>query len=209
MEAQPQDVRQALDDIEQTAQKAQRRESYKGADIIFMVWGVTWIIGFLIQHFFRDASVQLGDCKAYVGGWAWNILVPIAIVVTLLVSRRRIPTQSVLDKRMGALWGLLFAYFFMVLFVLQPVIDLDRLYSESGQRSFLAAIVLVPMLAWVLMGLFSNNSRYIMWMGLAITAANLFGFFALGAWYYLWMAVTGGGTMIAAGIITRRAWRRA
>jgi hypothetical protein len=208
METEQQDVRQALEGIEQAADKARRLELYKGADAIYMVWGVTWIIGFLVQHFAGHVCVQLGDYSAQVGGWAWNILVPIAIAVTLLIGRRRIPVHSPADKQLGVLWGLLFLYFALFFLLLLPLIDFQRFDTPQAQRGFLGAILLIPMFAYVVMGLFSH-ARYMLWLGLGITGANVFGVFAIPEWYYLWMALMGGGGLFAAGIVTRRAWRRA
>jgi len=44
------------------------------------------------------------------------------------------------------------------------------------------------------------------WWGLAITALALIGYFLLPGIFYLWMAVLGGGGMIALGLYIRNRW---
>ncbi|MCX5769063.1 MAG: hypothetical protein NTZ09_02140 [Candidatus Hydrogenedentes bacterium] len=208
MESTQRDASQALQDIEQAGEKAKRMSLYKGADLIYMVWGVAWLIGFVVQHFSRDFTLRFGDFSMHGSGWAWNIVVPIAIILTLIIGRRRSAVQSAVDKSIGVFWWLLFVYFALWVTVLSPVIDFQQLYTAEGQRVLLAGIILVPMFAYVVMGLFGYG-RYMLWLGLGITAANVFGLLVIPNWYYLWMAVMGGGGLFAAGIFARQAWRRA
>ena len=208
METKPRDARQALEDIERTARRTRRRELYKGADLIYLVWGVVWIAGFLSQHFWLESRVMLGGYAIAVPGLVWNTLVPLAILVTWLLVRWRMPVEASGDRSLFAFWWLAFAYFGLFIVFLSPVVDFGLVYASEGQRIVSGCIVLIVMFIYVSMGLFTR-SRYMLWLGLGITAANVFGIFAIPAWYFLWMAVAGGGGLVATGIVTGRAWRRA
>jgi hypothetical protein len=56
------------------------------------------------------------------------------------------------------------------------------------------------------MGLWFDN-RFMIILGLALTAATLVGFYILRDIYCLWMAVVGGGTMFGTGLYIRSKWR--
>jgi hypothetical protein len=44
-------------------------------------------------------------------------------------------------------------------------------------------------------------------MGLIVTALTIAGFFLLPAWFYLWMAIASGGSLILSGLFIRKFWR--
>jgi hypothetical protein len=65
-------------------------------------------------------------------------------------------------------------------------------------------IILFVMTGWVAMSLLLSFGS--VWPGLIITALALIGYFLLPGIFYLWMAVLGGGGMIALGLYIRSRW---
>lgn len=65
-------------------------------------------------------------------------------------------------------------------------------------------IILFVMVGWMAMGLLFSFAS-IRW-GLTITALALIGYFFLSDIFYLWMAILGGGGMIALGLHIRNRW---
>jgi hypothetical protein len=65
-------------------------------------------------------------------------------------------------------------------------------------------IILFVMVGWVAMGLLLSFTS--VQMGLVITALALIGYFLLPGIFYLWMAILGGGGMIALGFYIRSRW---
>jgi len=57
---------------------------------------------------------------------------------------------------------------------------------------------------WVAMGLLLSFVS--VWWGLALTVLALIGYFLLPDIFYLWMAILGGGGMIALGLYIRLRW---
>jgi hypothetical protein len=64
---------------------------------------------------------------------------------------------------------------------------------------------IVPMFAFVLFGLWIG--RFLVWIGLVVTALILLGYYFLPGYFYLWMAMTGGGTLLLSGIFIRKFWK--
>ena len=65
-------------------------------------------------------------------------------------------------------------------------------------------IILFIMLGQLAMGLLFSFSS--IWWALPITALALVGYFLLPGIFYLWMAILGGGGMIALGLYIRSRW---
>ena len=65
-------------------------------------------------------------------------------------------------------------------------------------------IILFVMIGWIAMSLLLSFAS--IWPGLIITVLALVGFFLLPGIFYMWMAVLGGGGMIALGLYIRSRW---
>jgi hypothetical protein len=44
-------------------------------------------------------------------------------------------------------------------------------------------------------------------LGVVATALTLIGFYALGSWFWIWMSLAGGGTLIGTGFYVRYFWK--
>ena len=205
MEISQQEARESLGQVEQAVQRTRKMLAYGGADTLFIVWGVIWVLGFLGNHF--SPIVKLGN---YVGPvfaqWLWIILIAAGIVISVVVEKRRMPVKSPLGKRIGWFWGLLYVYVSLWIGLCHPFMKVQgHAQSMMLYRHFGAIAATVPMFAYVVMGLWLDH--FMIWIGLAVTALTLLGLFLLPAYFWLWMAITGGGTLMGTGIFIRNRWR--
>lgn len=198
----------ALGDIESSQKRIRARAQYKGADIIYAIWGAIWFGAFVTQHLGADFRFQSGSFSIQGAGIVWLPLVLLGIVATVVIARRR---ESVVDKdgwKFGVLWPVVFAYFYFWFFLLGPLFDEKLIQTADGTMRFTAVFSTIPMLIYVLGGIV-NSQAYIAIIGGVVTALTAVGFYLAYDYFYLWMAVFGGGGLMAAGYISRRKWKLA
>ena len=189
------EARESLAQIEEASRRARKMIAYAGTDVIFMLWGAIWIAGYLCTHVAPGAA-----------GWAWLILVAGGIAGTLVVSVRSSPVKGPLGIRIGFFWFLLFLYVDFWILLLWPFIKVNG--QEEGEllaKHFGAIAATVPMFAYVIMGLWLDH--FMLWIGIAVTLLTAAGLFLFPAWFWLWMAITGGGTLLGTGLFIRNRWR--
>jgi hypothetical protein len=116
-------------------------------------------------------------------------------VIGIRMNRGVRSTSSTLSgKRIGLFWLLLWLFCFAAVAVLWPL----------DPKQLAVIIILFVMVGWIAMGqLLSLMSTS--W-GLAFTALALIGYFLFPSIFYLWMAILGGGGMIALGFYIRSRW---
>ena len=207
MEVTKEDAGVALADISRVSKSAERRVFLKGADAIYMVWGAVWMAGFTLQQFFGGRWVAFGQNRVPAECVVWWPLSLLGIIATLVVFKRRVAVRVEGGWRVGALWGVMFAYFYVYAFLVLPLVEEQVLYSAAGLRRMTAAISIVPMLVYVVMGLWGYGN-YMIWLGLGVTAATIVGLLAAPSYFYLWLAIFGGGALFATGLVARRQWAK-
>jgi hypothetical protein len=106
--------------------------------------------------------------------------------------RSTAPTVS--GKRIAIFWLLLFFYCVAAVGIVWP--------ADGKQLAMF--IILFVGVGWMAMGLLLSFAS--IWWGLALTALALIGYFLLPGIFYLWMAILGGGGMIALGLYIRSRW---
>lgn len=189
MNISPTEAEEALVVIQAIMRKTRRAISASGAYGFLIVWGIVWLLGFLGSQFLPQESA----------GYAWMGLDALGGIASAIIGIRlnrgvRSSASSINGKRIGWFWLLLTLYCGAVLWVAGPV--------DGKQLAML--IILFVMVGWLAMGLFL--SFYTIWPGLIITALALIGYFLLPGIFYLWMALLGGGGMIALGLYIRSRW---
>jgi len=202
------DAEKALNDVATTKNRTAKMAEFKGPDAIYAIWGIIWMIAFTAQQFLPHTLPKSGPVQMPISCMPWTPLVIIGIILTIIVDRRRTSISSADDKKIGILWGAAFGYFYLWIFLLYPAIDFDRLYSLQGERIMTALVSTVPMFVYVLMGLMGCGN-YMIWLGLAITALTVVGLLFIPAFFFLWMALMGGGGLLLAGVFARRQCREA
>jgi hypothetical protein len=163
------------------------------ASPILMLWGSIWIVAFLGSHFWVQQA-----------GYIWIALSMAGGIATFFICWRQFkktgPTKSrdasTLGRRIFWFWILLLGFI---------VLWLKILPAQNGMQMNVF-ICTASMFAYVVMGLWLE-SRFLMWLGLAVTGIALLGYYPLREYYNLWMAVTGGGAIFGTGLYIRLRWR--
>jgi len=189
MNISPDEAEETLAAIQQITQKTRHAIASSGTFITLIVTGIVWLVGFLATQFLSGAIV------AYI--WTGMSILG-GILGTLLgfrmAPRVRNPSAGVAAKRAGTFWLLLILYAIVIILIARP---------EDGKQATLF-IVLFIMIGQLSMGMLISFSS--VWWALPITALALVGYFLLPDYFYLWMAILGGGGMIAFGLYIRSRW---
>ncbi len=189
MEISPSEAEQSLESIQLMVSKTKKMISNSGAYKFLILWGFIWLFGFLGNHF-AD-----GQTAAYI--WiVLDILGGLGSAILGIRLGRGIRSSSGLTtgRRIGLFWLLLFVYCFLVILITNPM--------DGKQLAMI--IILFVIIGWVAMGLLLSVAS--IWWGLGITVLALIGYFLLPDFFFLWMAVLGGGGMIGLGLYIRSRW---
>jgi len=203
MEISASEAQESLTQVQDAAERTRKMVAYAGGDVLFVVWGVIWVVGFVRTHFL---GLGFHSPRTLAAHWIWTGLIAAGIVITIIVSRRHTPVQSPVGKRIGWFWWLLYAYVCLWTGLLWPFIKVQG--ADEWQlfwKHYGAIGATVPMFAYVVVGLWLDH--FMIWIGLAVTALAVLGLFLLQPYFWLWMAVTGGGTLMATGLLIRNRWR--
>jgi hypothetical protein len=151
------------------------------------VWGLAWILMPLTAHFGGDDAARHFPIISGLAG---------ALSFGIGITQRR-QIRNTTDHRFLAVSAVICLFALAAPFVLRVAFDVRAIYTYT---------CLVTMQLYVVAGLWVD--RYLLWLGLVVTALVLLGFFAFNTVYWLWMAVFGGGTLFATGFYIRRYWLR-
>jgi len=201
MSISPEDASASLDAIRDTAERTKKMVAYAGADTLFIVWGLIWLVGWTASHFQDEWT----GSAPWIVAALWLVLVATGTTITIIVCRRP-AVRSPVDKRI--FWFCLFLLLYAGLWMglLFPFIKVRGVEESTMFWTHLWAIVAtVPLFAYVVMGLWLEH--FMIWIGLAVTATTVAGLFLLQPVFGLWMAATGGGTLLATGLLIRNRWR--
>jgi len=189
MNISPDEAEEALNAIQAMMQKTRRSISSSGAYNFMLLWGVIWLLGFLNSQFLPNQTA----------GYVWMVLDIIGGILSAVIGirmhrgvRTSFPTSS--GKRIAIFWLMLFIFVVIAVAIVWPL--------DGKQLSML--IILFVTVGWMAMGLLLSFAS--VWWGLGLLILSLIGYFILPAIFYLWMAVLGGGGMIALGIYVRNRW---
>jgi hypothetical protein len=186
MNISPTEAEEALAAIQAMAQKTRKSIASGGTYITLIVTGVVWLVGFLCTQFLPVGIV----------GYIWGGLSVLGTIVGIILGSRtgkhvRSPSTVPMVRRVGLFWLLLALFALAVIAVARPM--------DGKQATML--VILFLMLGQMAMGLLFAFSS--VWWTLPITVLALVGYFLLPGIFYLWMAILGGGGMIALGLTTR------
>lgn len=206
MELSKQEAKESLNQIEESAARMRRMLGAGGASTQLILWGVIWAVGFAGTQAL-DFMVQRAAMAAILIGALWLALVTGGVVSTIIIDRRRSPVRNpALSQRIGWFWFLLYGYLNLWIYWMRPFIRIEgHEASALFWRTGGAIAATIPMFAYVVMGLWLD--RLMIWIGLAITALTFVGLHCFPQWFWIWMAVMGGGTLILSGLLISKRWR--
>jgi hypothetical protein len=189
MNISPSEAEEALTAIQSMAQKTRRAISSGNTHVTLIVTGTVWLIGFICTQFLQ------GQIVAYTWIGLSILGSVIATVMGIRAGKRlRSPANTPMAKRVSLFWLLLIVYGVTIIAITRPT---------DGKLTALLVILFV-MLGQLSMGmLFSFSS---VWWALPVTVLALVGYFFFPDIFYLWMAILGGGGMIAVGLYIRLRW---
>lgn len=201
----PEEAKEMLQGVNDITSRAKKMIAFGGGDILFVIWGIIWFIGGL-GTYFMPMVTQRDALTGILIGTMWMILVAIGIVASYRVGRNNAPTRSPWGKSIGLMWWFLYLFVDMWLSLLFPFIKIQGQHESHMFWTHMGAIAAtVPMFAYVLFGLFFD--RYMVWIGLGMTALMMLGVYMLEPYFYIWMAVVGGGGLVATGLLIRNRWK--
>lgn len=201
----PDDAADRLRDIAAIERHSQRVYAYQAASPQLILWGVLWVVGY-----------GLGSAWPAQGRAIWSMLVAIGLAAGFLAglgsARRRDARTAAgvgaglaasadplrgravarLRLRFFGIAAIGFAFIAASLAVMAPV----------GGRQVDAFIPLVVAAGYALLGLW-RGVRFVA-VGVALATLTLAGFFLLGPYFGLWMALFGGGALMLGGLWLRR-----
>jgi len=196
MDVSDEEARKSLDLIQEAAQRARQWFAFAGGDIVFILWGVIWVLGYLSSHFLPRVT-----------GWIWLVLVVGGVAASVLLMRRYAAVRSPGGWRISTFWFLLYLYVSLWVWLVLPFLKVKGAEESAAfWRHYGAIAATVPMFAYVVTGLWLEN--LLVWVGLGVTVLTVLGLIVLQSYFFLWMAATGGGALIGTGLFVRYRWRQ-
>ena len=172
----------SLQEIDAVQRRTKEALVYFRSSSSLIYWGVLLVIGYVLTHFYplRGNAIWLTIGGAGIAG-----------SVVLHAVRRRAS---------GRRWDLRITYSMLVMIVFGLVWSIGM--GHFGGREMAAFWPTLFMFGYVVMGFWLG--RFFTYCGLLVTALTIVGYYWLGDWFLLWMAVVSGGGMIAGGLWLRR-----
>jgi hypothetical protein len=191
MDISKEEAQVSLNLVQDTQTRLKKAVAAGYASGLLVLWGGIWIVGFASLHF-----------SDRIGGHVFAALDVVGFIATVLIARRwphntviRGPEFRTVAWQCTGLWLSLSVYGLIWALLLRP----------ANGRALGVFLCTLCMFGYVVMGLW-RRSLFLIGLGLAITAMSLAGFYWLPGYFYLWMAATGGGALLGAGLYIRR-WR--
>lgn len=172
----------ALKDIRATERRSASAYGYHMSAPHLILWGVIWMIGY--------------GAAAIRPAWAniWLLLCVVGGLGSAYIGYRM--KGKATDSSFG--WRFLASFVAYCAFVTAVFTILPP--TRDAQVAAFFPIVIA--FAYMLMGIWTRAAR-ITFIGIVIGAATMFGFFYLAQWYAAWLAVIGGGALVAGGLWMR------
>jgi len=186
----PEEAQEALELVERTTRQMRRAVAHGGMPYFLMIWGAVWILGFGGTHLLGPGSPQTGIL--------WIVLDTLGVIASFGVGGwfgRRVRRGPWGPSMMGLFWLAWIGYGILLVYFARP---------QSGNQLALL-ISLFAMFAYVTMGIF-YRSRFLVGLGLGVTLFLVGGYLLIPPYFNLWMALLGGGSLMAAGLYIWYAW---
>jgi len=190
MQITPNEAQESLAAISSMMQKVRRAVAAGGTQYFLILWGFVWLFGFLASQFLSGK----------IAGYVWlglDLLGGLASFAIGLWLRRRVrnASVSVTGGRIALFWLTLFTYCMLAIWIAGPM---------NGKQVAMFIIIFV-LVGWMAMGFLLSISM--VRVVLLVTAIAFGGYYLLPDYFYLCMAVLGGGTLIGCGLTIRFWWK--
>ena len=191
MNTTPSDALDALSVADEAVRLVKQNVDQQTSRIV-LVWGAVYLLAPLAMHFWPYAGILLQQ-----------VLLISAIGYTIYDSVRRPGITGPNSMRIAGVWGATFAFGWAWYLILNPTLfsGLQETWLVASKQMWAFGVSLA-MFVYVLMGLWLGRLYVI--TGILVTVLTVVGLLLLGDWYWLWCGLTGGGTLIVAGLMLRR-----
>jgi hypothetical protein len=179
---------QALKAAAAAEHRSRAAYSYSQSAPHCFVWGAVWFLGYG-----AEALGPLAHLPGIWVGWWWMALTFAGAAASIVMGRRQASRNGRPTWRFGSLFLIIWLYFFASFSVLHPHSD-----QEVG-----AFIPLLFAAIYAAIGLWLGM-RYIL-VGAFVAAATLGAYFFLREYFFFWMALVGGGSLVLTGLWLRQA----
>ena len=182
MDIKPSEAESALASIRETEDQMRKALNASGGGYQLLIWGVIMLVGYTLNQFAEQLSV------AVVAG-TWIVLSVLGNTVSMVIGIRMARKfHSPLGARIGAMLPIFILFGVVGAFFVHP----------AGPREINLLIYLLVMLWLAMMGLWVKLS--LLWISLIFSGLMLFGYLVLPDYFFLWLAIVGGGAMIGSGL---------
>jgi hypothetical protein len=183
MNVSPSEAESALSSIRQSEDQMHKTLNASGGAFQLIIWGVIMAVGYTLNQFADRLPIGL------VAG-PWIAMSVLGNILCILISVRM---ARKFHHPQGARLGALFPVF--VLFGL-----IGALFVHPADPREINLLVYLFVMLWLaVMGLWVKLP--LLWVSLAFSGLVLFGYFVLPDYFFLWLAIVGGGTMIGSGTL--------
>lgn len=182
-------AQQAADALKE-ADAAERRSfeaySYSQTAPYCFVWGVVWLLGYGAQ------ALAPSPLRMWLGWW-WLGLSLVGALISILIG------QAQNARRPGRSWriGILFLILWLFTTALFAVFNPQNHLQVGAYFPLLFAAIYAAIGLWL-------GLRYIL-VGVFMAAATLGAYFFLREYFFHWMALVGGGSLLLTGLWMRKA----
>ena len=185
MNISPEEAQASLEAIQQT--REQMRKGYGVNGYFLIIWGLAWFGGFLANQFASTTVI----------GWTWGVLVTAGWILSAFLGiSQGVKVRSSIGPRIGFFYLALFGFATLWFIILLP-------FSEKQGALFLTTII---MFGGVVVGILARTASTIAG-SLSVAVLAVAGYYLLPAYFYLWVAVCCGLTMVGIGLYIRLRWR--
>ncbi len=182
----PEEAQASLQAIQQITCQT-RRTLYQQAGYFPIIWGLVWAAGFLGYQFLRPLSASI----------IWIALLMLGGVTSGIVGARiGQQVRSPGDARIGIFFAVLIGYAYLWVWIARP---LSLMQVEL-------LLTLAIMFGMIVTGLWVRVSFPIL-LGIGVSVLAVVGYYALPAYFGIWMAIVTGGSFIGSGVYQLRCGR--
>lgn len=172
----------ALRDAEAAASRSKQARGYQGASAYLVVWGVVWML-----------ANAIGQLNERAGEMAWMMLSLAGVAASVVIGRRQGDRPGGGSLRAALVAVAIGGFGFAAQIVAPPL--------SFAQADALATLTVGAV--YIAMG--ATAGLRLSAIGAVVMAATIVGWLVLRDWFFLWIAVVGGGGLVLGGLWFRKA----
>lgn len=186
------DAVEALETISKAGGKVQRLQGYHQGAPHFLVWGTVWLVANTVTQFWPSQGNV-----AWIGMLIFGFIASTVIGCFQSAAYRKSPRPGGMNPKVNSRIGITSLVYFGFIFCLAAITHPETSRQYNAMISVFFAFLYMAGGIWAGWRLFA--------IGLVTAVAIMVGFYWVKDYFDLWMAIFGGGLLIAGGIWLRTA----